>query len=47
MLSRRSPEWRDVEIAVSSIILAKNMICMIRNVQERGQGEEMLVNGAR
>ena len=47
LLSRRDPKGRDVEAIVSSIVLAKNMICVIRSVQGRGQGEEMYVDGAR
>ena len=47
LLSRRNPKGRDVEAIVSSIILAKNMICMIKTLQGRGQGEEVFVNGAR
>ena len=42
-LWRRFPRRRDTEAAVTSILLAKDMIHMIRALQGRGRKEKMLI----
>lgn len=44
---RRSTKRHDVEAAMSSIFLARNMIFLIRVVQGRGHEEKMLIDSAR
>ena len=44
-LWRRFPRRRDTEAAVTSKLLAKDMIHMIRALQGRGRKEKMLIEG--